>query len=1053
MFKFSKRGIKTLLILSCSSVLASALEAPIIYAAESIVTSTNQTDVEEEKANDIVTTEEKVFSVLPVDKQEDSQIESLTLNIEEMLLEGITSPASTVRIIFADQVELVSLSDEEGTFIVKDFSVLEGEEFQIVVEDEAGEILETGVYTMEEAAAPEEETDAPETQPVEETSDEVVGEEVIEEVTEPVEENKAPEEQTEEVQEEVQEEPEEQEEQAAETAPVQEAQMQTFQTFSMRTAPVEKKGTTYYYIKSGDNLKQIAESFNVKVEDLLRWNNIDNANKIYVEQIISVNGTNDYHNYNTESTTFANSREFLQYVSKYAKDIAANYDLYASIMIAQAALETGYGTSALGAKANNLFGIKTGDGYDGYSIVMRTWEVINGKKIYEDAYFRLYPSFYDSFIDYAEKLRNGKFMWDKNFYNGTWVENTNTFKDTTLFLTGRYATDPRYYFKLNSIILSNNLHQYDERPYTDLSYEALITRNNFPVGNVPFDQVLSNNYWYPNIKEVAHTKDLLGTFVQVTQVTRNGQYANIYLDGTEIGWLHTDALTTINLDIKNVSFDAYFASQNGNINAYPLGQAGTTVIGKTGDYLNQKVQITSQTADGLQSYVTLNGQGLGWVLTSDLGTAVTPYTVTMTNGTFNVDSLPWGTPGYKTLAKTSKYMGEELQVIGKSQNGYLLVSLKGKPLGWVDSRAINAFQYTAKNYQTYISGGQYEINSLPWGDKGFKKLGMTSTHLGKYVTITKESANKAYVFAVADGKDIGWIDKRAFGFSNGTYDALVTHGNYNVDTLPWGTPGFKKLGYTSSYQGEMVHVVGATQNGAYLLVSQNGKNIGWIDSRAVRRYDSVPVNYTSVVTSGSYEIDTLPWGEAGFKKVGTTASLVGRSATILRESKNRAYAYTLVDGSPVGWIDKKAFGFKEKPYKAVISEGKYEINTLPWGTPGFKRTGYTKELLGKQIDVVGQTQNGAYLLIQVAGKEIGWIDHRSISREIVTPVNYSQTVKNGKYEINSLPWGVPGFKRLGMTASLQGKTVQVTLESSNKAYVFVFENGNPVGWIDKRAFQ
>ena len=482
MSKFSKRGIKTLLLLSCSSVLASTLEAPIIYAAESIVASTNQTNVEEEK----------VFAVIPVSKQEESQIESLTLNVEEMTLEGITSPASTVRIIFADQVELVSLSDEEGTFTVTDFLIPE-EEFQIVLEDEAGEVLETGTYTMEETAAPEEETDAPETQPVEETSDEVVGEEVIEEVieevTEPVEEQEAPEEQTEEVQEEVQEEPEEQEEQAAETAPVQEAQMQTFQTFSMRTAPVEKKGTTYYYIKSGDNLKQIAESFNVKVEDLLRWNNIDNANKIYVEQIISVNGTNDYHNYNTESTTFANSREFLQYVSKYAKDIAANYDLYASIMIAQAALETGYGTSALGAKANNLFGIKTGDGYDGYSIVMRTWEVINGKKIYEDAYFRLYPSFYDSFIDYAEKLRNGKFMWDKNFYNGTWVERTNTFKDATLFLTGRYATDPRYYFKLNGIILSNNLHQYDEKPYTDLSYDALITRNNFPVGNVPFDQI------------------------------------------------------------------------------------------------------------------------------------------------------------------------------------------------------------------------------------------------------------------------------------------------------------------------------------------------------------------------------------------------------------------------------------------------------------------------------------------------------------------------------------------------------------------------------------
>lgn len=167
---------------------------------------------------------------------------------------------------------------------------------------------------------------------------------------------------------------------------------------------------------------------------------------------------------------------------------------------------------------------------------------------------------------------------------------------------------------------------------------------------------------------------------------------------------------------------------------------------------------------------------------------------------------------------------------------------------------------------------------------------------------------------------------------------------------------------------------------------------------------------------------------------------------------NRAYAYVITDGKPTGWIDKKALGFKSDPYKAVVSEGGYEINTLPWGTPGFKRTGYTRDLLGKQLEVVGSTQNGAYLLVSLNGKEVGWIDHRAMMKQTVTPMNYTKKVTNGKYDINNLPWGVGNYRLLGKTSSLVGKTVQVTLESSNKAYVFVFENGNPIGWIDKRAF-
>lgn len=57
----------------------------------------------------------------------------------------------------------------------------------------------------------------------------------------------------------------------------------------------QKKSTstkpTSYTIKKGDNLQKIATRYRVKVSDLLRWNNLKNANKIYVGQKIKIKGT------------------------------------------------------------------------------------------------------------------------------------------------------------------------------------------------------------------------------------------------------------------------------------------------------------------------------------------------------------------------------------------------------------------------------------------------------------------------------------------------------------------------------------------------------------------------------------------------------------------------------------------------------------------------------------------------------------------------------------------------------------------------------------------
>ncbi|EAC5338677.1 1,4-beta-N-acetylmuramoylhydrolase [Listeria monocytogenes] len=156
----------------------------------------------------------------------------------------------------------------------------------------------------------------------------------------------------------------------------------------------------------------------------------------------------------------ATVQSFIQTIQASSSQIAAENDLYASVMIAQAILESAYGTSELGSAPNyNLFGIK--GAYNGQSYTKQTLED-DGKGNYYTitAKFRKYPSYHQSLEDYAKVIRNGP-SWNPNYYSKVWKSNTTSYKDATKALTGTYATDTAYATKLNDLISRYNLTQYD----------------------------------------------------------------------------------------------------------------------------------------------------------------------------------------------------------------------------------------------------------------------------------------------------------------------------------------------------------------------------------------------------------------------------------------------------------------------------------------------------------------------------------------------------------------------------------------------------------------
>ncbi|MFW5445235.1 LysM peptidoglycan-binding domain-containing protein [Aerococcus urinaeequi] len=161
------------------------------------------------------------------------------------------------------------------------------------------------------------------------------------------------------------------------------------------------------------------------------------------------------------TVTFASTNNaFLDSIIPDAYKLANDNDLYASVMIAQAILESNWGASGLSAAPYyNLFGIK--GTYNGEGVTFYTLEDDGSGNYYQirDS-FRDYPSYKESLTDYANKMVNGV-SWDSEFYSGTWKSNTSSYTDATAALTGTYATDTRYGGKLNNLITTHGLTHYD----------------------------------------------------------------------------------------------------------------------------------------------------------------------------------------------------------------------------------------------------------------------------------------------------------------------------------------------------------------------------------------------------------------------------------------------------------------------------------------------------------------------------------------------------------------------------------------------------------------
>lgn len=154
---------------------------------------------------------------------------------------------------------------------------------------------------------------------------------------------------------------------------------------------------------------------------------------------------------------FASADDFISTMLPMAERAAKRIGVDPRYLVAQAALETGWGKKMIaqrdGSSSHNLFGIKTGSSWKGDSARATTTEFEKGKEVKEVASFRAYNSFEQSFQDYVSFLQN----------NDRYQDALDSAARPDQFMKelqrAGYATDPQYARKVNQIAKQMQVYQ------------------------------------------------------------------------------------------------------------------------------------------------------------------------------------------------------------------------------------------------------------------------------------------------------------------------------------------------------------------------------------------------------------------------------------------------------------------------------------------------------------------------------------------------------------------------------------------------------------------
>jgi len=148
--------------------------------------------------------------------------------------------------------------------------------------------------------------------------------------------------------------------------------------------------------------------------------------------------------------TFTDKNSFIETLMPYAKKVANTLGISPAVLIAQSALETGWGKKIINGSDDqssfNLFNIKAHKSWQGDKVSKNSLEVEDGVGVKRRSEFRAYQDYEHSFSDY------GHFITTNQRYQEALQQGTDADRYVEELQKAGYATDPQYADKIKRIM-------------------------------------------------------------------------------------------------------------------------------------------------------------------------------------------------------------------------------------------------------------------------------------------------------------------------------------------------------------------------------------------------------------------------------------------------------------------------------------------------------------------------------------------------------------------------------------------------------------------------
>lgn len=712
--------------------------------------------------------------------------------------------------------------------------------------------------------------------------------------------------------------------------------------------PIQVIEDGLYSVKSGDTFYSIAKSLQLSVLQLHAYNpQITNTSMIETGSKLAItrqavenrlSSEEKVHLYKGDgSSNFTSPKAFFDYLYPYAKELAGlpgEAQLYVSIMLAQAALESGYGNSALASPPfHNLTGIKN-DGDKNYVKIWTREESKSGEEYYVLADFKVFDTYYDALKGNADRIRY------RGYYEDVWVENSINYSEAVAALDeSPYATDTMYGTKIMDIINKYELYKYDfdtMQNTKDVNYFATINSTNSGIHTLPKNvngALLVTSYLYnkQNVKIIQETTTESGIFAKIVKAD-NDKF---------LGWIKKSDLTLYDAvqSDKAVNYFGVVLPNNGGIYSKPKGTYNSLLFTSylyNGKSFRAAEEAVTKEGTYVRLYSVESSKEIGWINKNALNIydakAIEYYATVKSNnnGIYTAPKPILGSALFtKYLYNGKSFLATEQVSIDNVTYVKIVRPIDGVFVGWIQSGDLEKYPSIQSTVSQQLYGvvktGNEGIYTLP---KGLYNSVLVTSYVynDKGVKITEKASTPDGIFyklnSLADSSVIGWINAKDITIREYTsssksvaYSGIVNPINDGIYTEPMGSYG-AILVSSYLYNNKEIKVIEevTTLNGIFLKITDknSGSIIGWIKKDNVKIDTSLSsvnkVDYNAWVLNGNDGIYTLPKGTDGAKLV-TSYIYNNQRFKVTEEATVSGIVYVklnqLSDGKAIGWIKKE----------------------------------------------------------------------------------------------------------------------------------------------------